>query len=103
MFARIDSGGRLPNGKKKTAIITGASSGLGLHTAKVLVKTGDWNVICAVRDKAKMERMAESLGFPKDSYTVKEVDLRSLDSVRKFCADVTKPKPSFLPSFFGGG
>ena len=67
VFAQIDSGGRLPNGKKKTvggcqsdsieilsnfrpchqAIITGASSGLGLHTAKVLVKTGDWNVICA--------------------------------------------------------
>lgn len=33
VFARIDSGGRLPGGKKKTAIITGASSGLGLHVS----------------------------------------------------------------------
>mmetsp|Transcript_36283 Transcript_36283/g.80753 ORF Transcript_36283/g.80753 Transcript_36283/m.80753 type:complete len:471 (-) Transcript_36283:1012-2424(-) len=89
--ARIDSGGRLPGGKKKTAIITGASSGLGLHTAKVLVKTGDWNVICAVRDRAKMERMAKALEFPPGSYTIKEVDLRSLSSVRKFCAELTKP------------
>jgi hypothetical protein len=35
------------------------------QTAKVLVKTGDWNVICAVRDKAKMEAMAQALDFPK--------------------------------------
>lgn len=91
VFARIDSGGRLPGGKKKTAIITGASSGLGLHTAKVLVKTGDWNVICAVRDKAKMEAMAQALDFPKGSYSIREVDLRSLDSVRKFCASLTSP------------
>ncbi|GAX83426.1 hypothetical protein CEUSTIGMA_g10851.t1 [Chlamydomonas eustigma] len=89
--ARIDSGGRLPGGKKKTAIITGASSGLGLHTAKVLVKTGDWNVICAVRDKAKMEAMAQALEFPKGSYSIREVDLRSLTSVRKFCAGLTSP------------
>ena len=90
--ARIDSGGRLPNGKKKTAIITGASSGLGLHTAKVLVKTGDWNVICAVRDKAKMEKMAQALEFPQGSYSIREVDLKSLDSVRKLCRSLTAPE-----------
>jgi hypothetical protein len=32
--AMINSGGRLPGGKKKTAIITGASSGLGLHVSQ---------------------------------------------------------------------
>jgi len=89
--ANIDSGGRLPGGKKRTAIITGASSGLGLHTAKVLVKTGDWNVICCVRDKAKMERMAAALEFPKGTYSIREVDLRSLSSVRKLCKDLTAP------------
>lgn len=120
----------------------------------MLVKTGDWNVICAVRDKAKMQRQAEALGFPKGrcvlleiarkqghapcmggahlgifgismrqpttqcqlavqcscscptsfglmlalhhfsvlcSYEIREVDLRSLDSVRKFCNSLTSP------------
>ncbi|KAG1664779.1 hypothetical protein FOA52_013631 [Chlamydomonas sp. UWO 241] len=89
--AMINSGGRLPGGKKKTAIITGASSGLGLHTAKVLVKTGDWNVICAVRDKKKMEKMAQALEFPKGSYTIEEVDLKSLKSVRNLCNRLTAP------------
>mmetsp|Transcript_18536 Transcript_18536/g.55329 ORF Transcript_18536/g.55329 Transcript_18536/m.55329 type:complete len:474 (-) Transcript_18536:760-2181(-) len=91
VIARIDSGGRLPNGKKKTAIITGASSGLGLHTAKVLTKTGDWNVICCVRDRTKMERVAQALEFPKGSYTIEEVDLRSLTSVKKLCSKLTSP------------
>ncbi len=62
-----------------------------MHTAKVLVKTGDWNVICAVRDKAKMEAMAEALEFPKGTYSIREVDLKSLASVRKFCAGLTSP------------
>lgn len=61
-----------------------------VQTAKVLVKTGDWNVICAVRDKAKMQMMADALDFPKGSYTIKEVDLRSLDNVRKFVEDVKR-------------
>lgn len=86
--AKIDTGGRLPNGDKRTCIITGASSGLGLHTAKVLVKSGDWKVVCAVRDRNKMERQAKALGFPSDSYSVMEVDLKSLDSVRSFCDQV---------------
>jgi NAD(P)-dependent dehydrogenase (short-subunit alcohol dehydrogenase family) len=38
---------------KKTVIITGTSSGLGLHTAKHLCKSGDWHVIMANRDYAK--------------------------------------------------
>ncbi len=61
------------------------------QTAKVLVKTGDWNVICAVRDKVKMEEQAKALDFPKGSYTIKEVDLKSLSSVKKFCDDLTRP------------
>ena len=51
----------------------GASSGLGLHTAKVLAKTGNYHVICCVRNEAKMHSVAEKLGIDKDCYSVKEV------------------------------
>jgi NADPH:quinone reductase-like Zn-dependent oxidoreductase len=38
---------------KKTIVITGTSSGLGLHAAKHLAKSGDWHVVMANRDYAK--------------------------------------------------
>lgn len=41
-----------PDGKK-TAIITGTSSGLGLHAAKHLANSGDWHIIMANRDYSK--------------------------------------------------
>ncbi|KAG6545490.1 hypothetical protein Mapa_013092 [Marchantia paleacea] len=69
---------------KSTCIITGASSGLGLATAKALADTGDWHVIMACRDFLKAERAARSVGIPKDSYTVIHCDLASFDSVRAF-------------------
>jgi len=69
--------------QKYTAIITGTSSGVGLYGAKALVKRG-WHVIMACRDLEKSEKAAESLAIPKDSYTIMELDLASLGSVRRF-------------------
>ena len=69
---------------KSTVIITGASSGLGLATAKVLADSGQWHVIMACRDFLKAERAAKSVGMPKDSYTVMHCDLSSLNSVKQF-------------------
>ena len=70
---------------KKTAIVTGASSGLGLNTAKSLVDRGDYHVVMAVRNVAKGEEAAKKMGFPADSYTVMECELGDLSSVRAFC------------------
>jgi protochlorophyllide reductase len=69
---------------KRTVIITGASSGLGLATAKKLAKSGEWHVIFACRDFLKAERAAREAGLSKDSYTTLHVDLSSLESVRQF-------------------
>ena len=41
-------------GDKKLAVITGASSGLGLETAAELLQTGKYHVFGAVRDVEKM-------------------------------------------------
>eukprot|EP00448_Togula_jolla_P004127 CAMPEP_0170605586 /NCGR_PEP_ID=MMETSP0224-20130122/20051_1 /TAXON_ID=285029 /ORGANISM="Togula jolla, Strain CCCM 725" /LENGTH=500 /DNA_ID=CAMNT_0010930597 /DNA_START=90 /DNA_END=1592 /DNA_ORIENTATION=+ len=75
-----------PNGlnQKKTVIITGASSGLGLATATELANSGEWYVIMACRDFQKGETMARTRNFPKDSYAVMHCDLGANNSVRQF-------------------
>lgn len=81
-----------PSDGKKTAtksycVITGASSGLGLATAKALVDTGEWHVLMACRDFLKAEKAAKAAGLQKGSYTVMHLDLASLESVRQFVAN----------------
>ncbi|RXH83101.1 hypothetical protein DVH24_003599 [Malus domestica] len=70
--------------RKGSVIVTGASSGLGLATAKSLAESGKWHVIMACRDFLKTERAAKSAGMPKENYTIMHLDLASLDSVRQF-------------------
>ncbi len=66
-----------------TVIITGASSGVGLYAAKALAQKG-WHVIMACRNLPKTERVAKEQGISPESYTIIELDLSSLESVRKF-------------------
>lgn len=70
--------------RKGNVIITGASSGLGLATAKALAMQGDWHVTMACRDFLKAEKAAKRVGMPKGSYSIVHLDLASLDSVRQF-------------------
>jgi NAD(P)-dependent dehydrogenase (short-subunit alcohol dehydrogenase family) len=61
-------------------VITGASSGLGLATARELARNGA-RVVLAVRDVAAGERIAADLG---GSTEVRPLDLADLGSVRRF-------------------
>jgi protochlorophyllide reductase len=72
---------------KPTAIVTGASSGVGLYTTKSLVEKG-WFVIMACRDVPKGKAVAQALGLPTDSYIVKHIDLGDFESVRQFAREV---------------
>ncbi|CAL1406609.1 unnamed protein product [Linum trigynum] len=74
--------------RKGNVIITGASSGLGLATARALGQTGEWHVIMACRNFLKAEKAAKSSGIPKENYTVMHLDLASLNSVRQFAENV---------------
>jgi protochlorophyllide reductase len=69
--------------QKPTAIITGASSGVGLYTAKALVDKG-WHVVMACRDVRKAGDAAQSVGLAQNSYNIMHIDLGDLDSVRRF-------------------
>lgn len=66
-----------------TAIITGASSGVGLYAAKALADKG-WHVVMACRDLEKAEKAAKSVWMQAQNYTLTHLDLASLKSVRGF-------------------
>jgi NAD(P)-dependent dehydrogenase (short-subunit alcohol dehydrogenase family) len=72
----------IPDLTGQTAVVTGASSGVGLETAKALTARGA-RVIIAVRDEAKGRVAAASMHGPGTT-EVRPLDLASLDSVRAF-------------------
>lgn len=86
----VNGGQRSPNRmeqhRSSTVAITGASSGIGLQTAKALSDKGA-HVVMACRDLAKAEKAAQTVGMPQDSYTIMHIDLASLESVRQFVKD----------------
>jgi protochlorophyllide reductase len=69
-----------------TVIITGASSGVGLYSAKSLADRG-WHVVMACRDLDKAKYAAKDVGIAPDRHTLLPIDLASLQSVRQFVVD----------------
>ncbi|MGD1950644.1 MAG: protochlorophyllide reductase [Leptolyngbyaceae cyanobacterium] len=72
--------------QQSTAVVTGASSGVGLYAAKALADRG-WHVVMACRNLPKTEKVAKEVGMPDGSYSIMKLDLASLDSVRGFIKD----------------
>jgi NAD(P)-dependent dehydrogenase (short-subunit alcohol dehydrogenase family) len=78
----------------KTAIITGATSGLGLECARALLGSdSSWHVVLPVRDSDRGAAAVEQLDAP-GRCTVMPMDLASLASVRAFTDGV---RASALP------
>jgi protochlorophyllide reductase len=69
----------------RTAVITGATRGLGLHAAEALAATPGWRVVLAVRDEEEGRRVAARLG---GGTGVVALDLASLESVRAAAAEL---------------
>jgi NAD(P)-dependent dehydrogenase (short-subunit alcohol dehydrogenase family) len=79
----------IPDQSGRSAVVTGASSGLGLVVAEELASHGA-HVVMAVRDLAKGERVrAELVGrHPTAALQLRHLDLADLDSVNRFADEL---------------
>lgn len=85
MSKRNWSAAQLPDQTGRAAIVTGANSGIGFETARVLASKGA-TVIMACRNLEKANPKAEEIraGHTTAKVEVMELDLADLDSVRSF-------------------
>ncbi|KAM7494272.1 hypothetical protein LguiB_028881 [Lonicera macranthoides] len=76
------------DGTGLTSIVTGASSGIGTETARVLAMHGV-HVVMAVRNTDTGKEVKEAIlkEIPNAKLDIMELDLSSLASVRKFAAE----------------
>ncbi len=75
----------VPDQTGRTAVVTGANSGIGRETARVLARKGT-HVVLAVRDLEKGEAARADItrGEPQVKVAVQHMDLASLKSVATF-------------------
>ncbi len=69
--------------KQPTAVVTGASSGVGLYATKALTDRG-WHVVMACRSTPKAHRAAAALSIDPAQLTILPIDLGDMDNVRIF-------------------
>ena len=78
----------------KFAVVTGASSGLGVETVRTLAGAGA-RVLMLARDQAKLEGVANALRSVDNEAQVdiEIIDLSDLDRVRNTCANILDSYP----------
>jgi NAD(P)-dependent dehydrogenase (short-subunit alcohol dehydrogenase family) len=83
----------IPDQHGRVAIVTGANTGLGFETARLLATHGA-TVVLAVRDVEKGKQAAARItGDVSGDVTVQALDLTSLDSIRSAAADLRAAHP----------
>ena len=84
----------VPGQQGRLAVVTGANTGLGFETARVLAARGA-SVVLAVRDIEKGKRAAARIAgtAPGANVTVQPLDLTSLDSIRAAAGELRARHP----------
>jgi NAD(P)-dependent dehydrogenase (short-subunit alcohol dehydrogenase family) len=86
--------GDVPGQHGRLAVVTGANTGLGFETARVLAARGA-SVVLAVRDTEKGKRAAARIAgtAPGANVTVQPLDLTCLDSIRAAAGELRARHP----------
>jgi NAD(P)-dependent dehydrogenase (short-subunit alcohol dehydrogenase family) len=84
----------IPDQSGRVAIVTGANTGLGYHTAAALAQTGA-HVVLAVRnlEKGNLALARIVAAYPRADVTLAQLDLSSLASVRAAAVSLRKAYP----------
>ncbi len=84
----------VPGQRGRLAVVTGANTGLGFETARVLAARGA-SVVLAVRDIEKGKRAAARIAgtAPGANVMVQHLDLTSLDSIRAAAGELRAQHP----------
>jgi NAD(P)-dependent dehydrogenase (short-subunit alcohol dehydrogenase family) len=84
----------IPDLSGKVVVVTGANGGLGLETAKALAGAGA-HVVMAARNQVKAKSAHDQIkaAYPSASLEIVELDLCSLDSVRKATETISERHP----------
>ena len=85
----------MPDLTGRTALVTGANSGLGFYTAQALARSGA-AVTMAVRDEAKGRAAKDLMGPVRGEVEIRRLDLSDLASVREFAATWSAAHPQGL-------
>ena len=89
---------QIPDQSGRTAVVTGANSGIGLVTARELARHGA-TVVVACRDVSKGDEAVEQMradlgsGGEEAAFHVRKLDLADLDSVRSFASETIAAFP----------
>lgn len=78
----------------RNILITGCSSGIGLHAARTLHSRGDWRVIASARNPDDLERLR------KDGLTAVHLDMDDSDSIRRALAETLRLGDGRLDALF---
>ncbi|MDY7016314.1 MAG: protochlorophyllide reductase, partial [Cyanobacteriota bacterium] len=74
--------------QNSSVIVTGASSGVGLYATQALIQRG-YHVVMACRNLTRAGNAARSIDLPQGSYSISQIDLGDLESVRRFAREMS--------------
>lgn len=79
---------QMPSQQGRLAIITGANSGIGFHTARHLARAGAQVILaCRNADKGEAARARIAAEYPASLLEVRVLDVADLESVRRFASE----------------
>ena len=91
---------QIPDQSGRTAVVTGANSGLGLVTARELARAGA-HVVLTARDESKGESARDAIAaeVPDAKLEPRVLDLADLASVREFATARRRRPPAASTSW----